>query len=63
MVIAPETIDQALKQGLDKEGLMRLMSVELVVQNMMGKQVNDPEYLAKQCEKIYNFLTKQNDGK
>jgi len=63
MVISPEVIDAALKQGLDKEGLIRLMSVELVVENMMGKQVNDPDYMAKQCEKIYNFLTKQNDGK
>lgn len=61
MVIDPHTIDRALEQGLDKEGLMRLLSVELVVQNMMNKQVNDPDYMANQCEKIYKFLTKQND--
>lgn len=56
MIVDTKVIDQMIKQGLNKEGLIRLASVELVVENMKNKVVNDPEYMAKQCEKIYNFL-------
>lgn len=50
-------IDKALAKGLDEDGLIRLKSVELSIKYMKDKTVNDPEYMAKQCEKIYNFLT------
>ena len=56
-------IDKALAKGLDEDGLIRLKSVELSIKYMKDKTVNDPEYMAKQCEKIYNFLTNNKQTK
>lgn len=56
------SIDSALANNLDKDGLLRLKAVEQAVKFFKNKNVSSIEQLDKKIESIYNFLNKQENG-
>lgn len=65
MTIDTVVLEQYLKTNLDKEGLARLMAVELTVEFFKTRQTaDDQKYFQQTYEKIYNnLLNKKEDGK
>jgi len=56
------SIDSALANNLDKDGILRLKAVEQAVKFFKNKNVSSIEQLDKKIESIYNFLNKQENG-
>jgi hypothetical protein len=56
------SIDAALANNLDKDGLLRLKAVEQAVKFFKNKNVPSIEQLDKKIESIYNFLNKKENG-
>ncbi len=51
-------ISEALSNGLDKEGLLRLRAVEEAVRVSLSTGYGSPENFEKLINKIYNFYVK-----
>ena len=58
----PATLEEALAQNLDKEGLIRLKAVEKTIEFYMGKNPDEKTF-QKTLEQIYNALTLLSNGK
>jgi len=59
--LSDEQIDNALKAGLDDEGLVRLKAVDLAICFFKDKQVSDIRHFQKTYEDIYKFILNLKD--
>lgn len=54
-------LNELLEKGLDKEGLVRMKSVDMAISFFKDKQVSDIRHFQKTYEDIYKFITNLQD--